>query len=453
MVNFCCYNSKTLGVALRQLVFNPSCSLGFANVQRIHSSFPDNKYSSLAVLLQIARDFLCTDPHDHVFALLGLASDRDAFRRLRPDYASPAGVTFRRYAICCVSDMKNLSLSGAWVSEYGRDPDMPSWVPDLGKPSDDRSYARELLWFRATCICRDKRTQSGPSVLPETPSDETGMVAGVHKMLETLNQSLANIRALNRSWANIRENRVTESLACQAELRASISNDERILTVRGVVLDTIGTVSSPFQGFLWIDSFYDEVAKQVLEAVDITPSGTLPPSIARFQWHAMADWLRECQTIASDKGGGRLSAARLVQLSRTLLWNIAVPDGRKTLSLDRCVLFARFILMAGKRALHEHDPEWLKRFKSLADKFAGEMATMWQGRGFCATVNGRHLGSVLGEARAGDKICLFYGGSLPYVIRACGDGQSRFIGDCYLHGFMLGEGMALDTEPEDFPLI
>jgi hypothetical protein len=88
----------------------------------------------------------------------------------------------------------------------------------------------------------------------------------------------------------------------------------------------------------------------------------------------------------------------------------------------------------------------------MEDKCLNSMATVCFGRRFCATANG-HLGSVPGAARAGDKICLFYGGSMAYVIRPCGGGQHRFVGDCYLHGFMRGEGMALDIEPEDFALI
>jgi len=56
-------------------------------------------------------------------------------------------------------------------------------------------------------------------------------------------------------------------------------------------------------------------------------------------------------------------------------------------------------------------------------------------------------------AEVGDKICLFYGGNLPYVIRPRGDGTYRYIGDCYLDGVMYGEAMVDGRKSEVFTLV
>jgi len=73
------------------------------------------------------------------------------------------------------------------------------------------------------------------------------------------------------------------------------------------------------------------------------------------------------------------------------------------------------------------------------------------GRRFSRTTKGR-LGSMPKYAELGDKICLFYGGNLPYVIRPRGNGTYRYIGDCYLDGVMYGEAMVEDRESEVFTL-
>jgi hypothetical protein len=424
-------------------------------MQRIHSSFPTgNNLSSLSILLQTTRGFSCTDARDHVLSLLGLASDRNAFRQLRPDYTSPAGATHHMYALCCVKEKKNLSFLSLGC-EYGSNPEitspeitspkMPSWVPDLARPTNDASFARELLWFRATCICHARGPQSAPPELPKTLSDEDTALAGITRVFHEVNERLRDFKANREPFP------VTENLACQAPLQASLSGDDRVLTLRGAFLDRIAAVGSPFIEFVWIDAFRHDFPKRAKEFLALGPSRAAAPTIInRFQWYAVADWLRECQDLASDRGNGRLSAARLEQLCRTLLWDIPAPDGRKSLSVDRCAMFAQYMLATEKRVLHEREQWWMDKFRALDAKFTSEVGVVFMGRRFCVTERG-HIGSVPAGAEAGDKICLFYGGSMPYVIRPCGSGQHSFIGDCYLHSFMMGEGM--DRESEDFPLV
>lgn len=59
-----------------------------------------------------------------------------------------------------------------------------------------------------------------------------------------------------------------------------------------------------------------------------------------------------------------------------------------------------------------------------------------------ATERGR-LGSANPNIREGDIICLMMGGDVPLVLRADpqDEGRYTFVGECYLHGFMDGEGL------------
>lgn len=69
---------------------------------------------------------------------------------------------------------------------------------------------------------------------------------------------------------------------------------------------------------------------------------------------------------------------------------------------------------------------------------------------FCETEKGR-FGQVLESVEVGDMVCILYGGELPYIIRPLEDGKYMFVGSCYMHGLMDGEGCEMDeVEDEEF---
>ena len=62
------------------------------------------------------------------------------------------------------------------------------------------------------------------------------------------------------------------------------------------------------------------------------------------------------------------------------------------------------------------------------------------GRKIMRTVNGS-IGLAPGSGQVDDKICVLYGGSVPYVLREQRSNCYTLIGECYVHGFMDGEAM------------
>ena len=87
--------------------------------------------------------------------------------------------------------------------------------------------------------------------------------------------------------------------------------------------------------------------------------------------------------------------------------------------------------------------------------FAASTATF--GRRLCSTEYGR-IGLVPRAARVGDKIAVFFGGQVLYVVRpvaaaaaavTCGHHQQpmqtfEFVGECYIDGMMDGEAVSED---------
>jgi hypothetical protein len=107
-------------------------------------------------------------------------------------------------------------------------------------------------------------------------------------------------------------------------------------------------------------------------------------------------------------------------------------------------------------ALHdEENPKarWgadaIQQINYLADTERGPLYTGWLKRQmnansqscYFATKKGR-LGLAPKSIHDGDLVCLVIGGEVPLLLRrGSSDGAYRFVGECYLHGYMDGEGL------------
>ena len=56
------------------------------------------------------------------------------------------------------------------------------------------------------------------------------------------------------------------------------------------------------------------------------------------------------------------------------------------------------------------------------------------------------MGLAPAAARVGDRICIFFGGQLLYVLREREEIKWEFVGECYVHGLMDGECLDGDHE-------
>lgn len=55
-----------------------------------------------------------------------------------------------------------------------------------------------------------------------------------------------------------------------------------------------------------------------------------------------------------------------------------------------------------------------------------------------AVTNGSYLALVSAGTKVGDRICILRGARVPFILRRDGS-HYVLIGDCYVHGMMLGE--------------
>jgi hypothetical protein len=123
------------------------------------------------------------------------------------------------------------------------------------------------------------------------------------------------------------------------------------------------------------------------------------------------------------------------------------------LSLEKCSLVSEYVSKITNTNFRDKpDEDWLDQMHFLAREVESPFVRLFRGRRFCSTADD-HFGSLPHQAQAGDVICIFYGGNVPYVLRPCSDGRYKFVGHCYLHGFMWGQAMDLDRETQGFILI
>jgi len=85
-------------------------------------------------------------------------------------------------------------------------------------------------------------------------------------------------------------------------------------------------------------------------------------------------------------------------------------------------------------------------YDSQSQTFQISMGNFMQGRQSCSTLSG-YFGWASLNSELNDKICIFQGYPIPFVIRPTALGDFELIGDAYVHGFMEGEAMRLSDGP------
>jgi hypothetical protein len=131
-------NSGTNGIIETQSAENDSVS----SAVNIHRDALNAKYSTLLRLLQIHRNREATDPKDKVYGIIGLSSDFSSGTYLEPNYEFSIGEVYASVVRAHIEKYDNLDILGH-CGFSGRDPDLPSWVPDWRVPLAAIGYPLE----------------------------------------------------------------------------------------------------------------------------------------------------------------------------------------------------------------------------------------------------------------------------------------------------------------------
>ena len=106
----------------------------------------------------------------------------------------------------------------------------------------------------------------------------------------------------------------------------------------------------------------------------------------------------------------------------------------------------------------DRDPRPLEEKMASCSRFTKLIGPVVTGRAFAVTEKG-YIGLVPSGAMPGDLLCLFFGASVPFVLRPradCRDGASSgtysLVGEAYIHGIMDGEALDSGSERDIFEI-
>lgn len=212
----------------------------------------------------------------------------------------------------------------------------------------------------------------------------------------------------------------------------NISADGRFLHVRGIIVDSIQATTGPM-----------EENPAALDPV-LGRSNSLN-RLWHFE-HASRDLMYKYRdTLRYPPGEGLTNA-----LWRTLIRDMISDVNRNLTRPAPSSIASSFLactklqgLMTGTdiAAAMRDGFEVVEKIVTDSEPFIQACEPVVQGARFCVTRDG-YMGLVPTRAAKGDAICVFMGGTVPFVIRETDSGQYRLMGECYVHGLM--DGKALD---------
>jgi hypothetical protein len=225
----------------------------------------------------------------------------------------------------------------------------------------------------------------------------------------------------------------------------SILEGKKVLKVRGFVFDVVSELNRVYAGREKIDMDPTSDAAQKKKIIDGKRA------------------IENCIELA--KGAHKFSEGQALEEAfwRTLCCDLTpdIPPSRAPEEYGRGYKLWRKFHDAMREDgtydfTHEvyKNPEFLKNNWIHTSVFVNAVLKFTVGRNMCVT-NAGYLGRVPMGSAIEDKICILFGGCVPFVLRESGDGFFKFIGECYIHGIMDGEAMEgqdIESLNQDFAI-
>lgn len=405
------------------------------------------KWTLPAILMATSGKFLATNPRDKIYGLLGLILESDD-PALKPNYERSVaqvyqGVTkmlIRRYRCLAILDRTVASLDGVeWFPPAPPEAALvPSWVPNWSLLTEP-TQPRYLSW-----------------------ATYHGGKGGAHLGFP------ANYKAAaGRPAEMIPCARIADALPNKPDGVASKMDDNGVLQLRGLRVDTVMSTSSVLHPFTVQLEHEAQLSRGMnLLTLPIRPHFDcttlfgrlvlalayifLKPLLLRY-WnlatHAceglepveLIDAFIKCTTADLLSISGKSSQQIRKNGCAYLLTQLGVAQEQKGgllasmhLPFSTNRLRRAPYLEALREGAEGGEPE---AYASLARNYC-------LNRRFFVTAD-RRLGIGPKWAREGDLVCVLFGGGVPYVVRPRPGGQFEFIGESYVYGLM--DGQAVDA--------
>jgi len=225
----------------------------------------------------------------------------------------------------------------------------------------------------------------------------------------------------------------------------SISKERKVLTVRGFLFDTVSELNRVYV---------------TRDQIDMDPRSE---DVQRKRTIEAKRSIENCIDLAK-----RAHQIPEGQTSEEVLWRTLCCDLTPDIPPNRAPksygggykLLRKFHESTREDGSHDFTHEVYKNLEFLRNNyipnsvFINSVQKFTTARNMCVTTGG-YLGRVPRGSEVGDKICILFGGSIPFVLQDAGDGYFTFIGECYIHGIMDGEalkGHNMASQTRDFQI-
>lgn len=354
---------------------------------------------SLRSLLALSAGRRSQDPRDRIYAIEGLMKD-EMNPLLQPSYTKPVVEVYANTSRHIIFTEKSLDIL-CGHPHGGRFPELPSWVPDF------RNFGLNI----------------GPLV------DANGANTIYHASLSTQYALPDSPFQLTEEW--------------------------KTLPVAGIYISSVSELSdvavldqeSKTEGFAQAERLWSTKLKQSqqwkleeLEAID-----RISDIVARYD-----DYYQD-----SDRTTFGVRNEDKLQTLRTITENFNENEDALDLQYKYfCTLLCGRVA-PGTRCnaenLREHTVQLCSPGKDGIEALEALCKGLDTGtRGRRLVVSGdNHIGAVPEGTRKCDGIYVLMGCSVPVILRKTErHGEFEFVGECYLHGFMDGEALAIGSEGE-----
>lgn len=385
---------------------NDHATPNMANICRVlwlWALFHDYTYqrtSSLLTLLYYSRSYEATEPRDHVFALLGAASDSNDFPN--PNHEIAVEQIYREISSCFIQQGKGflmLHLVGIKQTDNG----LPSWVVDW-RDLDTFYPRRYFASFRAggNNGCLKLSTDTAKIIATVKIVDRIAAIGDPFSdelnLWDRLTQYIEDCAlAFEDFYSNS-----TGRLAVQEDLASLIYFEMRFKDV-----------DPDRRMFMFNEDYHDTMRCVDVTAFDSVTGTEVSLMFLRYDRDRFAKWLSKmCRRMGAPGLGRRCQKIMPIQTPRILAEHKVIEGLDKSSGEEHCLRLNFF--------------------------HSNTRPIMTQNR---------RLGLAPALTQKDDIVCVILGTKAPFILRPCGDDTYKIVGEAYVRGIMFGEALSDDRYP------
>lgn len=355
-------------------------------LRRLRRETTQGKRLQMLSVLDSTRRALASDDRDKIYGILSFVKDASILVP-RPDYTCPIQQVYKSLVLAYIDQYKNLDIL-VQASAHKKLPALPSWTPDW---SEEKRISRLNRRHSHTGFFHAAGNTTA-SLLPST-NDNIMICEGVP------------IDALDGLGHCLLEKSPNGQHSLADHATSIYGDDEATFSAiwRSLISDVRYFANSSF-----------ERAPEVMG-------------------HLFIKKCRNWENVFLNRDHPQYEPRKVIHpdISIFELW----------------YLKNRFLNVAG-RPIREWAFERLEAAQAddtdiiLNASFERTMKKKIYGRRLITTLKG-YIGLAPLASKKGDMVCVLFGCSTPIILRPLANGGYKFIGECYVHGIMEGEAMAM----------